>query len=68
MQKKVIALPVAGLVSGAAFAQSNVTLYGKVNMGIGVFGAAVEGANLKNGPVGSSSRWGLHGSDDIGGG
>ena len=28
MQKKIIALAVAGLVSGAAFAQSNVTVYG----------------------------------------
>lgn len=31
MQKKVIALAVAGLVSGAAFAQSNVTIYGRVD-------------------------------------
>ena len=28
MQKKIIALAVAGLVSGVAFAQSNVTIYG----------------------------------------
>lgn len=33
MQKKVIALAVAGLVSGAAFAQSNVTVYGVVDAG-----------------------------------
>ena len=33
MQKKIIALAVAGLVSGAAFAQSNVTIYGAVDMG-----------------------------------
>ena len=33
MQKKIIALAVAGLVSGAAFAQSNVTVYGIVDMG-----------------------------------
>ncbi|MBK8524551.1 MAG: porin, partial [Betaproteobacteria bacterium] len=32
MQKKVIALAVAGLVSGAAFAQSNVTIYGQMDM------------------------------------
>ena len=31
MQKKIIALAVAGLVSGAAFAQSNVTIYGVVD-------------------------------------
>ena len=33
MQKKIIALAVAGLVSGAAFAQSNVTIYGVVDAG-----------------------------------
>ena len=33
MQKKIIALAVAGLVSGAAFAQSNVTVFGIVDMG-----------------------------------
>ena len=33
MQKKVLALAVAGLVSGAAFAQSNVTVYGVVDAG-----------------------------------
>ena len=31
MQKKIIALAAAGLVSGAAFAQSNVTIYGVVD-------------------------------------
>jgi len=33
MQKKIIALAVAGLVSGAAFAQSNVTIYGNLDIG-----------------------------------
>lgn len=33
MQKKIIALAVAGLVSGAAFAQSNVSIYGRVDAG-----------------------------------
>ena len=33
MQKKLIALAVAGLVSGAAFAQTNVTVYGVVDVG-----------------------------------
>ena len=33
MQKKLIALAVAGLVSGAAFAQTNVTVYGVLDMG-----------------------------------
>ena len=33
MQKKIIALAVAGLVSGAAFAQSNVTISGIADVG-----------------------------------
>jgi predicted porin len=33
MQKKLIALAVAALASGAAFAQSNVTVYGQVDVG-----------------------------------
>jgi len=33
MQKKIIALAVAGLVSGAAFAQSNVQIYGILDIG-----------------------------------
>jgi len=33
MQKKIIALAVAGVVSGAAFAQTNVTVYGIVDQG-----------------------------------
>ena len=33
MQKKIIALAVAGLVSGAAFAQTNVTVYGVLDVG-----------------------------------
>jgi predicted porin len=33
MQKKIIALAVAGLVSGAAFAQSNVEIYGNLDIG-----------------------------------
>ena len=36
MQKKVIALAVAGLVSGAAFAQTSVTLSGTVDLGYNV--------------------------------
>ena len=33
MQKKIIALAVAGLVSGVAFAQTNVTIYGVADVG-----------------------------------
>lgn len=48
MQKKFIALAVAGLVSGAAFAQSNVTIYGVADSTfdiISVSGATTSGQN-----------------------
>ena len=37
MQKKLIALAVAGLASAGAFAQSNVTVYGVADMYVGSF-------------------------------
>lgn len=49
MQKKIIALAVAGLVSGGAFAQSNVTISGQFRVGIdsvAAKGATVAGADL----------------------
>ncbi len=68
MQKKIIALAVAGLVSGAAFAQSNVTIYGVADVGI----AKVDGKSLAasaNGTANNgSSRLGFKGSEDLGGG
>ena len=35
MNRKIIALAVAGLVSGTAFAQSSVTMYGIIDVGFG---------------------------------
>lgn len=72
MQKKIIALAVAGLVSGAAFAQSNVTVYGTVDMAYVYQGAAVEDnlhsrSALDDGGW-DSSRFGLMGSEDLGNG
>ena len=69
MQKKIIALAVAGLVSGAAFAQSNVTIYGIVDMG--VVWADADGRNdgwkIDNGLL-SGSRLGFKGEEDLGSG
>ncbi|MHB1373019.1 MAG: porin [Thauera sp.] len=68
MQKKLIALAVAGLVSAPAFAQSNVTIYGVADayMGFGSHGdndfAGVESGGL------SSSRLGFRGTEDLGNG
>lgn len=72
MQKKLIALAIAGLgFTGAAFAQSNVTIYGVVD-------ASVDFTNVGDGPAGSgeratkissnSSRIGFKGSEDLGDG
>jgi predicted porin len=55
MQKKIIALAVAGLVSGAAFAQSNVTVYG------------IRKAKSTDGGQ-DGSRVGFKGTEDLGNG
>ena len=68
MQKKLIALAVAGLVSAPVFAQSNVTIYGVADayMGFGSHGsndfAAVNSGGL------SGSRIGFRGTEDLGNG
>jgi len=75
MQKKIIALALAGLASSAAFAQSNVTLYGRADYGYMVRGDD-DGAvsrDLKNksefaSGIGSGSRIGFKGSEDLGNG
>jgi len=72
MQKKIIALAVAGLVSGAAFAQSNVTVYGIVDMAYQYNGSHTDGnvdsySALDDGGW-DSSRFGLKGTEDLGNG
>jgi predicted porin len=71
MQKKIIALAVAGLMSGAAFAQSNVTVYGVVD-GYYANGKATNTTDDKfsgiNGGGLSGSRIGFKGVEDLGGG
>jgi len=68
MQKKLIALAVAGLVSAPAFAQSNVTIYGIADAGV-AFGS--HGGNDYQGVIGgvlSGSRIGFRGTEDLGNG
>lgn len=69
MQKKIIALAVAGLVSGAAFAQSNVTVYGVAD---GYYGRVSATGKMSNNYFNSGglsgSRIGLRGAEDLGGG
>lgn len=72
MKKSLIALAVLA-ASGAAMAQSNVQLYGIVDLWTGGLKSSETSANptrvtkLDSGGL-SSSRWGLKGTEDLGGG
>ena len=74
MQKKLIALAVAGLASTAAFAQSNVTIYGRADFGFMNRGKDSGGVtNTKNraefgSGLQSGSRIGFRGAEDLGNG
>ena len=65
MKKSLIALAVLA-ASGAAMAQSSVTLFGKANIGYAKTGTAK--AAMTGGADGSDSRYGLRGTEDLGGG
>lgn len=70
MKKTLIALAVVA-VSGAAFAQSSVTVYGKVDIGISnaIGGNAAAPAKAETGlNEASGSRLGFRGTEDLGGG
>ncbi len=68
MQKKIIALAVAGLMSGAAFAQSNVTVYGVVDAYVANWsGEGQRATGIESGGL-STSRLGFKGVEDLGGG
>lgn len=71
MKKSLIALAVLA-ASGAAMAQSSVTLYGVVDAFVGSNKVEVNGVGQRQNVVTSSgvngSRWGLKGSEDLGGG
>ena len=72
MKKSLIALAVLA-TSGASFAQSSVTLYGVADVFLGsvkntdALGASLTQTVLDAGGV-SHNRWGLKGSEDLGGG
>ena len=71
MQKKIIATAVLALLSGAAAAQSSVTIYGLIDTGVEYVNNA--GANkgsmvrLSSGAM-NTSRIGFRGTEDLGGG
>jgi predicted porin len=72
MQKKLIALAIAGLASTAAFAQSNVTIYGVVDASVDVTNAgdsSTLGEGVHTTKISSNqSRIGFKGSEDLGDG
>lgn len=73
MQKKIIALAVAGLVSGVAFAQTNVTVYGVIDQSYTYsksdtgFGGSNKFSGIKDGGL-SGSRFGFKGEEALGNG
>jgi predicted porin len=69
MKKSLLALAVLGAFSGAALAQSSVTLFGIVDTGFGYFKGDGNGnvKTLRNSGL-NSSRFGVRGSEDLGGG
>lgn len=72
MQKKLIALAVAGLVSGGAFAQTNVTISGLVRMSVEQYKLSNVGAGFdasaENRVSDQSSMLVFKGREDLGGG
>lgn len=72
MQKKLIALAVAGLVAAPAFAQSNVTIYGVVDAYFGLVNGKTAGDGdtkaVVDGGLLAGSRLGFKGSEDLGNG
>lgn len=71
MQKKLIALAIAGLASTAAFAQSNVTIYGVVDASIDITdsGDTTGATGDRTTKISSnSSRLGFKGTEDLGNG
>jgi predicted porin len=70
MKKSLLVLAVAAAVPVLAQAQTNVTLYGRVDAAVGSEsrgGGAGSAVSLLSG-VQSSNRWGVRGSEDLGGG
>ena len=72
MQKNLIALAVAGLAALPAFAQSNVTVYGLVDMGYKWSGDnmddRVSSRSALDSGMSAGSRLGFKGTEDLGNG
>ena len=69
MKKSLLALAVLTAVSGAASAQSSVTLYGKVDLGLVLDSGSSAGKSIRiSSGVTGDSRIGFKGVEDLGGG
>jgi predicted porin len=69
MKKSLLALAVLTAVSGAAFAQSSVTLYGKIDLGMVYDSGSPSGKSVRlDSGVTGGSRLGFKGVEDLGGG
>src|SRR6201994_2396795 len=69
MKKSLLALAVLTAVSGAASAQSSVTLYGKVDLGLTLDSGNAAGKSIRlDSGVTGGSRIGFKGVEDLGGG
>lgn len=74
MKKKIIVSAILGVISGAAFAQSSVTIYGTVDAGLTASRGIVGDNGQKQSRIGldsgllNSSRIGFKGNEDLGGG
>jgi len=69
MKKSLLALAVLTAISGAASAQSSVTLYGKVDVGLVYDSGSKEGKSLRiDSGITGGSRIGFKGVEDLGGG
>lgn len=71
MKKSLLAVAVAAALPAAAFAQTNVTLYGIADVGMGILDNDAPGGDstmfVESG-VQSTSRVGIRGTEDLGGG
>ena len=65
MKKSLLALAAIAAVSGSAFAQSSVTIYGRVDQSFAQYAEELENKEIRQG---SASRLGFRGVEDLGGG
>ena len=69
MKKSLLALAVLTAVTGAAYAQSSVTIYGKIDLGLVMDSGSAAGKSVRiDSGVTGGSRLGFKGVEDLGGG